>query len=34
VVRDNHIILCDTGAYMEGGRLSCIDVITKFVWQA
>lgn len=34
VVRDNHIILCDTGAYMEGGRLSCIDVITKYVWQA
>ena len=34
VIRDNHIILCDTGAYMEGGRLSCIDVITKFVWQA
>ena len=34
VIRDNHIILCDTGSYMEGGRLSCIDVITKYVWQA
>ena len=34
VIRENNIILCDTGAYMEGGRLSCIDVITKYVWQA
>ncbi|MBR2183382.1 MAG: serine/threonine protein phosphatase [Acidaminococcaceae bacterium] len=34
VIRDNHIILCDTGACLEGGRLSCIDVITKYVWQA
>ena len=34
VIRDNRIILCDTGACMEGGRLSCIDVITKYVWQA
>ena len=34
VIRDNHIILCDTGSYMENGRLSCIDVITKYVWQA
>ena len=33
VIRDNHIILCDTGSYLEGGRLSCIDVITKYVWQ-
>lgn len=34
LIRDNRIILCDTGAYLEGGRLSCIDVITKYVWQA
>ena len=34
VIRPNHIILCDTGACLEGGRLSCIDVITKYVWQA
>ena len=34
VIRDNRIILCDTGACLEGGRLSCIDVITKYVWQA
>lgn len=34
VIRPNHIIMCDTGACLEGGRLSCIDVITKYVWQA
>ena len=34
VIRDNRIILCDTGACLAGGRLSCIDVITKYVWQA
>ena len=34
VIRPNNIILCDTGACLEGGRLSCIDVITKYVWQA
>ena len=30
----NHIILCDTGAYMPGGRLSCVDVLSRKVWQA
>ena len=30
----NHIIMCDTGAYMSGGKLSCVDVLTGKVWQA
>ena len=29
----NHVILCDTGAYMLGGRLSCVDVLSGKVWQ-
>lgn len=29
----NNVILCDTGAYMEHGRLSCVDVLTHKVWQ-
>ncbi len=29
----NNIILCDTGAYMENGKLSCVDVLTKRYWQ-
>lgn len=31
---NNRIILCDTGAYMEGGKLSCVDVLSKKFWQA
>ena len=30
----NHVIMCDTGAYMSGGKLSCVDVLTGKVWQA
>ncbi len=30
----NHVILCDTGVYMPGGKLSCVDVLSKKVWQA
>ncbi len=30
---DNHIIMCDTGSYMPGGKLSCVDVLKKKVWQ-
>ena len=30
----NHIILCDTGTYMPGGKLSCVDVLSRKVWQA
>ena len=30
----NHVIMCDTGAYMSGGKLSCIDVLAGKVWQA
>ena len=30
----NHVIMCDTGAYMQGGKLSCVDVLSKKVWQA
>lgn len=31
---DNNIILCDTGACMDGGKLSCVDVLSKRYWQA
>ena len=30
----NNIILCDTGAYLRGGKLSCVDVLSGKVWQA
>lgn len=30
----NHVIMCDTGAYMSGGKLSCVDVLARKVWQA
>lgn len=30
----NHVIMCDTGAYMSGGKLSCVDVLAGKVWQA
>lgn len=30
----NRVIMCDTGAYMSGGKLSCVDVLTGKVWQA
>ena len=29
----NSIIMCDTGAYMTGGKLSCVDVLSQKVWQ-
>lgn len=41
--KKNHIIMCDTGAYMDGmplnsrivsGKLSCVDVLSKMFWQA
>ena len=31
---DNNIILCDTGACMDGGKLSCVDVLSRNFWQA
>ena len=31
---DNNIILCDTGSFMDGGMLSCVDVLSKKFWQA
>ena len=30
----NHVIMCDTGAYMSDGKLSCVDVLAGKVWQA
>ena len=30
----NNIIMCDTGAYMQGGKLTCVDVLSRKVWQA
>ena len=29
----NNIVLCDTGAYRVGGKLSCVDVLSKRYWQ-
>ena len=29
----NNIIMCDTGAYMTGGKLTCVDVLSQKVWQ-
>lgn len=29
----NNIIMCDTGAFRVGGKLSCVDVLSKTVWQ-
>jgi len=29
----NNVIMCDTGAYMPGGMLSCVDVLSKKVLQ-
>lgn len=29
----NNVIMCDTGAYMSGGKLSCVDVLSQKVWQ-
>ena len=31
---DNNIILCDTGSFMDDGKLSCVDVLSKMFWQA
>lgn len=31
---DNEIIMCDTGAYMDDGKLSCVDVLSRQYWQA
>ena len=31
---DNRIIMCDTGAFLDGGKLSCVDVLTHQYWQA
>ena len=30
---DNKVILCDTGSFMDGGKLSCVDVLTGVYWQ-
>ncbi len=30
---ENKIVLCDTGSFLEGGKLSCVDVITGEYWQ-
>ena len=29
----NNVVMCDTGSYMAGGKLSCVDVLSKKVWQ-
>ena len=31
---ENNIILCDTGSFMDGGKLSCVDVLSGKYWQA
>ena len=30
---ENKIILCDTGSFLEGGKLSCVNVLTGEYWQ-
>lgn len=30
----NRVMMCDTGSYMAGGRLSGVDVLSRKVWQA
>ena len=30
---ENKIILCDTGSFIDGGKLSCVDVLTGEYWQ-
>lgn len=30
----NNIIMCDTGSFIVGGKLSCVDVLSKEYWQA
>ena len=30
---ENKIILCDTGSFLDGGILSCVDVLTGEYWQ-
>ena len=30
---ENKIVLCDTGSFLEGGKLSCVDVMTGEYWQ-
>ena len=34
VFLDDRIILCDTGSFLDGGKLSCVDVLTGKYWQA
>lgn len=31
---NNKIILCDTGSFMDGGTLTCVDVLSRNFWQA
>ena len=30
----NNIIMCDTGSFVNGGMISCVDVLSKNYWQA
>ena len=30
---ENNIIMCDTGSFLEGGKLSCVDMMTGEYWQ-
>lgn len=29
----NNILMCDTGSYLENGKISCIDVLSNKFWQ-
>ena len=29
----NNVIMCDTGVYMPGGKLTCVEVLSRKVWQ-
>lgn len=34
IVRDNNVIMLDTGSYFPNGKISCMDVLNKKVWQS
>lgn len=34
IVRDNNAIMLDTGSYFPNGKISCMDVLNKKVWQS
>ena len=31
---ENNIIMCDTGSFLDNGKISCVDVLSRKFWQA